>query len=276
LGEEFLKLDINCPTYQTDGRYGVLPAFGDPRKGFELIGKKTQVKPDWKFKETDGAFCEIEKDGTLFVDIKSKEKINFFHAEINLSAKPLTSYCVTAEIRAEDISPANKGARIDLGDGRGFDLTKSQAASNVAKSNKWTKVKCVYTTLSDADSINVIARRLRGAPCKFWVRNIEIQECITSNTGAIPYLAGIAMRRKDGNTSAIIINRNIDNPIPVMINGLRPKRVHAETLSGPSVDATNEKAPDTCILKKLETKIRGSSIVLLLPPHSVTGLIAEQ
>ena len=46
----------------------------------------------------------------------------------------------------------------------------------------------------------------------------------------------------------------------------------AETLTGPSVDATNEKDPLTVILKPLELKQTSGGLEVVLPPYSVSGV----
>ena len=280
LGETLLDLDVLCEGYDTEGGFNVLPASGHPRD-FRPPGEPPlPVEPKWEIRNVEGAEATIEKDDTLFVNITTDRKLNYYHASIPLPAEASTGYIVTAEIRTSGIQD-QWGARIDVQDGRGFNpATHSWAGSNQAKGTDWTAVQCRYTTLPDAKGIRIVARRLSSwvtaqEPSQFWIRNISIQQFQPFNSGRVPYLAALATRRDDQSVSVMIINRNVKESVRVKVTGVHGKRAWAETLSGPAVDATNEDDPSACVIRALPVAVLKGGMEVELPPHSLTAVRVE-
>lgn len=279
LGDTLIDVDVTCDGYDTNGGLGVLPAHGSPSE-FEAVNEPVRLdRPNWQITNVAGARAVLRDDGTLSVDITSSSPLNYYHAAIALPAKPNRHYKVTAEIRTDGI-PGKRGAAIEVQDGRGFGVTRSFARSREVREDGWTGVQCQYTSLPDATGIKVIARRLgphlrsakTQAPCRFWVRNLAIQECLPWNSGRVPYLAALATRRADQSVSVIIVNRNLTASVPVRVTGIAAGRVRAETLSGPRVDAMNEENPNTCVLRPLPVQREPDGIRLDVPPHSVSAV----
>ena len=121
---------------------------------------------------------------------------------------------------------------------------------------------------------NVRAKRAKfQARCRFWIRNLTVQECLPWNSGRVPYLAALATRRADRSVSVIVVNRHLTASVPVRVAGIVAGQVHAETLTGPRVDATNEEDPNTCTLRPLPVQREPDGIKLSVPPHSVSAVM---
>ena len=269
---------MRCEGYDTKGGLRILPAGGRPTDFKILSDVFSPVEPAWQIVHVDGADARIERNDTLFVNITTDKKLNYYHAFIRLPAEPNTGYRVTAEIRTSGIQ-GRWGARIDVHDGRGYDATHSWAGSDQVKGAAWTRVECLYSTLPDAKTIKILARRLASGvrtqePCRFWIRNLMIQKFQPFNSGRVPYIAAIATRRASQSVSVIVVNRNVRER--VRITGLRVGKAWAEALSGPSVDATNEDAPGACMIRALPAEVRSNSVHVVLPPHSVAAVRVEQ
>ena len=277
LGDTLLDVDVSCRGYDTAGGLGLLPANGRPTE-FKMLGEAASpVEPKWQIRNVEGAQARVEQDGTLCVDITTDKKLNYYHAAIALPAEPNTGYMVTAQIRTSGIQD-RWGARIDVQDGRGFNpATHSWAGSGQVKAREWETVRCRYATLPDAQGIKIVARRLSSwvtvqEPCRFWIRNVTIQRFQPANCGRVPYLAAIATRRPDRSMSVIVVNRHLSDPIPVAITGVSGRGAWAEALSGPSVDATNEDDPRTCVIRSLPVVAQKGRVRVELPAHSVAAV----
>lgn len=273
LGDSLMNIDITSDVFFTDGGFGVIPV----RKKYNnvLDVEKISIDPKWEMIEVDGVKVDKLENGSLFVNMYSNENINYYHSFIDIAVKSNTGYTVTAEIRTNGIVD-NYGARIDIQDGRGFNHnTHSWAGSNEVKGTEWTTVKCSYVTLPDAENIKIVARRLGlKVPCQFWIRNLTIEPFYPSNDKGIPYISAIASKRIDSSISIILINRHLDSHINVEFKRNTPiASAWAETLSGPSVDATNEVYENNCIIKEIQVLIEEKNIFVEVPPYSVTAVM---
>lgn len=282
LQDELLRTAVQCPVFDSPGGYGVPRASGKPSgKNDRTESSKNLLPPQrWKFiggkKEKEIFEQKEQKNGTLEITFKKDTFLNFFHAQKKMPANSLSGYRITAEIRTEGIEDSS-GAGIQIGDGRGFDATRSCASSPGIKSRKWKTVSAVYTPLSDTNSLLITVRRTAGgAKGKIWVRNVRVTETIPDNIGASPLIEVTASRSKDGKKySFLIINKSMNAPEPVFLEFPGMKKVTAEVLSGPSVDAVNEENPENVGIHPLKTENVKNGLRALLPPHSLTGITIE-
>ena len=203
--------------------------------------------------------------------------LNYFHAQKRMPANSLSGYRVSAEIRTEGMEDSS-GAAIQIGDGRGFDATRSCAVSPGVLSRQWRTISTVYTPLADTKSLLISMRRIAGnSRGKIWVRNVRVTETIPDNIGASPLVEVTASRSKDGKKySFVIINKSMKEPEPLFLALPGIRRVTAETLSGPSVDAVNEDDPECVTLRPQKCRIAEEGLRTLLPPHSLTGITVER
>lgn len=268
LGDRLLDTKVQSETYEQAGGFGVVPARGDGSR-FELIGTPQAVVPNWRNSWVIGANAKLGEDGILGVEITKDDELNYHHSGIRLAAQPSTGYRVTAEIRAEGLT--RLGAQLQVGDARGWRATKSAALSDMVHSNEWTDVKADYVTLPDTKEIEIMARRLERSPerGRFWIRNVRIQRFKPFVLPKIPFVSAIATRRND-TVSVFIVNRRIDAPSPVRIVAAGLSQARAWTLSGPSVDATNEVDPENVKVKELAIRLAEGAVQAVLPPHSFT------
>ena len=278
LGDELLRSDIRCPRFDSPGGYGTPRASGSAAVQDGGESTKNLLPPRrWQFigdAKTEGIFRQRElPDGTLEVSFENDTFLNYFHAHKKMPANSLSGYRITAEVRREGMENSS-GAAIQIGDGRGFNATRSCATSPGVKSREWTTVSAVYTPLSDTDSLLITARRISGeAKGKMWIRNVRVTETIPENIGASPLVEATVSRSRDGKSySLLVINKSMKEAEPVLIElPGAVKQVKAEVLSGPSVDAVNEENPENVIIRPLKTETGNGGVRALLPPHSFSG-----
>ena len=268
LGDRLLAVRVRCGSYDTSGGFSVLPAAGQPGDRTPL-GLPEPIEPDWRLRETPGARASVSTDGVLAVEITTDGELNYYYSRIRMPAEAIRGYRVTAEIRTDGLE--NRGAQIQVGDDRGWDATRSVALSDAVISGEWTPVAADYVTLADSKGIDVLARRLGPASDagRFWIRNLRVQEYRPRCLGSVPYLAALATRKENA-VSIFIVNRRIDGPSPCRIRIAGAREVRAWTLSGPTVDATNETDPDNVKTQPLATRIVDDTAHVTLAPHSLT------
>jgi alpha-L-arabinofuranosidase len=147
------------------------------------------------------------------------------------------------------------------------------------KSGSWQTVTADYITLPDTREIEIRVRRLEGAGSKgkIFVRNLRFQKFTPFNLGAVPIISAVASRSKDGKRICVaIVNKNLGTPTDVRILGINARKVSAWTLTGQSVDATNEVDPNAIRPVRLsDVIVKRNEIALALSPHSLTVVVAE-
>lgn len=272
-----IDAQVECDRYETDGGYGVMSARGKPTP-FRLFPENLLPPQKWMLFDVKGVKHWEEPDGTLVVDIQTDEDLNYYHAQKRMPAEPMTGYRVTAEIRTEGLEKS-RGAQIQVGDGRGWVATQSAALSEEVKSSEWTEVSADYITLRDTKNIQILVRRLEGigGKGKIFIRNVTVQKFVPLNLGAVPYLSVVAGKSKDGKGVFVIaINKHLESAIDTRIEGVRTKAARAWTLTGPSVDATNEQDPNNVRVMELPIALDESIVRISLPPHSLTAVAMEQ
>ncbi|MCS7187331.1 MAG: alpha-L-arabinofuranosidase C-terminal domain-containing protein [Armatimonadota bacterium] len=276
-GDLLINCQVDCESYETEGGYGVLLARCQPTR-FQLFPTNLLPQQNWALHGVNGAKHWEEPDGTLVVEILTDDELNYYHAVKRMPAEPLTGYRVTAEIRTEGLTKS-RGAQIQVGDGRGWLVTKSASLSPEVKSEVWQKVSVDYITLPDTNEIEIRVRRLEGEGSrgKIFVRNLQVQKFTPFNLGAVPVLSAVASKSRDGKrVSVAVINKNLDNSTKVCIVGFKAKRATAWSLTGPSVDATNEINPNLVQPRRLkEVFVKGNEVFVALPPHSFTVVVLE-
>lgn len=270
-GDILIDAKVECGSYETNGGYGVLPQIGKPSR-FRLFPGDILPSQKWKLYDIEGVKHWEEIDGTLVVDIQTDEDLNYYHARKTMSAQPLVGYRVTAEIKTEGLE-RSRGAQIQVGDGRGWVITQSASLSEEVKSNQWQKISVDYITLPDTTEIEIIARRLEGIGSrgKIWIRNVKVEKFQPFNLGAVPYLSVTASKSKDGKKVYIaIVNKELEKPVQTRIDGVKIGGAKAFSLSGPTVDATNEENPENVKVVELHPNLKNGVIYINLPPHSFT------
>lgn len=273
-GDTLIDSKVECPSYEIEGGYGVLPQMGKPRQ-FHLYPGNILPPQKWELHDIEGVRHWEEPDGTLVVDIQTDEDLNYYHARKRMPAEPFMGYRVSAEIRTEGLEKS-RGAEIQVGDARGWTATQSACISEEVKSSEWRKVSVDYITLlPDTKEIEILARRREGVGSKgkIWIRNVKVEKFQPPNPGAVPYLSVVASKSKDGrNIYVAIVNRELEQSIETRIEGVKVKKARAFSLTGPSVDATNEENPQNVKVVELPLKMKDGILWVSLPPHSFTTL----
>jgi alpha-L-arabinofuranosidase len=142
-------------------------------------------------------------------------------------------------------------------------------------------VQVDYFTLPDTKEMEVIARRLDGAGAvtgRAFYRDVRVQKFTPHCFPAVPYLAVNVSRSADGQkVYLMVVNKNLDAPIPttVRLTGFTPQRAQAWTLTGPSVDATNEQDPHAVTVQERDWGTVQDGFAIEFPPHSLTAVEVE-
>lgn len=277
-----VKPGIECRTFDSPGGLGLPAASGKPGAVPKTAVRNLLPQQRWSFLEEDAEFKKAISqrelpDGTLEVEFRDGSQRNYFHAVKRMPASPLHVYEVSAEIRVEGMADST-GAMIQIGDGRGYDRTRSFATTPGVKKGEWIRVSGVYVPLADTNSLMVQARRVFGRePGKMWIRNVRVTQTLPENLGASPLVEATVSRSKNGEKLAfVVINKSLDaaEPLTLAVKGVR--RAKAETLTGPSAAATNEDTPGCVAVRPLAADVKEGAVTLLLPPHSLTGIILEK
>lgn len=268
LGTDVLQTDVTVDGYEQPGGYGVVPArgVGSP---FRLIGVSGLLPPTWEISNNLGASATIDTQGILGVEVASDFDLNYYHARLRTKVEPNSGYRITAEIKAEGLTKA--GAQLAVGDTRGWKTTRSTTMSEMVHQSTWTPVVADYFTLPDTKEIDITARRLGRSPerGRFWIRYVRMQKFQPFVLPQVPYVGALSTR--DGDRVAVfLINRHVRDPVSVRIVAPRAHTPIAWTLSGPSVDATNEQDPDSVTVRPLLATSEQTGIDATLPPHSLS------
>lgn len=275
-GTELVEARVECGTYETDGGFGVAMARGRG-SSFKLLGPPVALSDPWKLGEQPGITQRVEGD-TLVVDFATGTDVNYYHARKFLAAEPNRGYRLTGWVKTEELTSSN-GAGFQIGDARGYIQTKSAVNTpNVTGTKDWTQVQMDYVTLPDAKQIEVIARRLSGGGVvkgRASYRDVRVQSFVPKRFAAVPYLDVNASRSADGRKVCLmIVNKKLDGPLTptVRLAGFTPQRARAWTLTGPAVDATNEKDPTTVTVKERDLGSVSNGFALDLPACSLTAI----
>lgn len=243
---------------------------------FHYLGPSVKLDEPWSLSSVDGIQQRQTYDGLDVRFVKSQD-VNYYHARKSVAALPNTWYRFTGWIKTEKLTSSN-GACFQVGDLRGWVATKScQITKFVTGTQDWQKVEVDYQTLPDTTGIEVIARRLSGTgevTGRACYRDVSIRPIDPPRLAGVPFVSITASRSADGKTiGAVLVNKRFSSTrLGLMIGGRGLYNIEAWALSGPSVDATNEKIADNVKIVSVEAYLeRGYAIDL--PPHSIVGLI---
>jgi hypothetical protein len=96
------------------------------------------------------------------------------------------------------------------------------------------------------------------------------------NTGTtVSYVTAIASKSADSNKLYImVVNKNLDNKMPTNVNlgNFKAGKAKIYTLTGPSIEATNETNPNNVTVKESSKVINGSLFSYDLEPRSITAI----
>jgi len=273
---------VQCPTFETGGFKRIAPAHGKGNAKPGPRGPSLLGTVDWQFAETPSVTHEVD-DGVLHITFPKPTALNYYHARLlAIPVKPNTHYVATCEVRCQRLEDeGGRGVGIAIGDSRGYDATKSQTGSpGVTGTKGWTRIEVVYQTLRDSRAIDIMTRRIGGERRgklhgQAWLRHLTLHEYDPPFYPAPATVSVNASRSADGRTLGImLINRSLKASAACTIDleGCTAERASAQTLTGPAIDATNEREPTTVGLKPLAVETDGPRVELELPAMSMTGL----
>ncbi|NQT51032.1 hypothetical protein HQ576_03225 [bacterium] len=273
---------VQCPTFETGGFKRIAPARGKGNATPGPRGPGLLATVRWQLAETPAVTHETD-GGVLHITFPKPTALNYHHASLReIPVKPNTHYVAACEVRCQGLEDeGGRGVGIAIGDSRGYDATKSQAGSpGVTGTKGWTRIQVVYQTLSDSKAIDIMTRRIGGERYgklhgQAWLRHLTLHEYDPRSYPAPAMVSVNASRSDDGRTLGImLINRSLKASAACTIDlkGCAAERASAQTLTGPAIDATNEREPPTVGLKPLAVETDGPRVELELPPMSMTGL----
>lgn len=288
-GSQIVPVDVRCNAYEFPGGFGVIPAAGAGREEAEFLSDDLAAGRAFESKELPGAALEV-RDGRYKLTFAPELDETYNHARMVVpDIKPGATYRVSADVRySRDIW----GGRIYLGDARGEAAGHPGSAtfSPLPRTGVWTPQHADYTAAADAEALEVVLIRTPGGPTgamaamttpdppqteTFEVRNLRVRQVLPERLPAVPYLSANAGRSPDGRTVFLmVVNKNLREAIDatVTVKGVSTARVRQWTLTGPSVEATNESRPDTVAV--IESPVRDVEIPFkqTFAPHSLTAL----
>ncbi|MEI6502282.1 MAG: alpha-L-arabinofuranosidase C-terminal domain-containing protein, partial [Armatimonadota bacterium] len=276
-GDTLLAADVKCGSWDFAG--GPLPARRGQPSEFKLFEANLLPKDfawDPRSPET-GAVQKIDGQ-TVGVEFSGND-VNYYSAKLDLPAEPNTGYRVTGLVKTEGIADA-RGLGFQVGDARGWTVTQSCALDgSVTGTSDWTPVTVEYLTLPDTTGIEIIARRLGGTgniSGKGWYKLQRVQKFTPKNAGAVPDLGVNTAKRADGTVTLMIVNKNLDEQIPVRIQvagkPVRAGAAKAWLLTGPSPEANNLKDPTNIKLTEEPVGVQDGAYVLTLPKCSMAAV----
>lgn len=111
---------------------------------------------------------------------------------------------------------------------------------------------------------------------KAYFRLESVQKFQPTNTGAVPDLGVNSAKRADGTITVIIVNKNIEEAVPVHLKivGTKPRKnaARAWLLSGPSPIANNLKDPNAISISQTTVSVRKDSYYLRMPACSMAAI----
>ncbi len=242
------------------------------------IINKNLLNEGWNIRNLSGIFTE-EKDGILEIDFINSDHFNYVHSTKHVKILPDTYYRLSGKIRTDNLIDKNGGVSLSVVDGRGWQKTQSAVSTRkIAGTTGWQFVDVLYKTLPDAESVNVIARRIgKEGPLKgkAFFKDVRLDKYILPDTH-IPYLSLNASKSKKLNSVYLmVINKNMDEDITSLIelNDFVPSgKADAWILNGPSIDASNEKISNNVKVTHKSFEIESASFEFTFEKHSLTAI----
>ncbi len=273
-GETLVDVAVECGGWDFGGGVGVVARAGAPTE-FRLFPENLLGPAKWELRS--GTQVQQRLEGDVVVAEFPGPDLNYYHARIELPAEPNTGYRVTGWIKTENLQSA-RPAQFQVGDARGWVVTKScRIGGDVSGTTDWTKVETDYVTLQDTKAIEIIARKLEGAPAtgKAFYRIEKVQKFTPESAGAVPYVsATAAVRKADGMLTVMLVNKNLDGPTQttILIEGQQGRAARAWSLVGPAPEATNLKDPDAIKIVNTPIEKAGDGWQVTLPACSLTAV----
>ena len=277
-GDTLIEADVQCERWDFEGAAGV-PTRSGERTEFELY--EENLLPEdytWEDRKPIGAVSQ-RIEGKIAIAEFQGEDVNFYFPRVQLRAEPSAGYRVLGYVKTENLTGA-RGAGFQVEDARGWLTTRSCALqADVRGTRDWTKVEIDYTTLPDAKGIAILARRLEGSgpvSGKAYYRLESVQKFRPENPGAVPDLGVNCAKREDGAITVMIVNKNIDEPVPVRVKvaqrEARAGKAKAWLLTAPSPIANNLKDPDAIGIREAAVEIRDGAYFLEMPACSMAAV----
>jgi alpha-N-arabinofuranosidase len=237
---------------------------------------KNLLDMKWTINPLIGVNVE-EKDNILGIDFINPREFNYGHSLKHAYVQPDTYYKLSGYIKTESLDDW-QGVCLEIGDGRGWDKTHSAMATNKFKgTNDWQYVEVLYRTLSDAESVDIMARRAGGEGTvsgKAFFRDVKLEKYVPAADTRIPYLSVNASKNKDNTKIYLaVINKNMEKAISTHVetkNCLAYENGEAYILNGPSVSATNEINNSNVRINNKEFKVNNNNFNFTFEPHSFT------
>lgn len=274
-GPTLLPCSVSCERYDVSGAeaIGIRPHFGDRRQSEQLTGAERFLGQNFAVSTTAEVGQELTSS-LLHATFKGTD-VNYYHARLETPAEEGRTYRVSGMIRTENLSSSN-GACFQIGDTRGWVATHSaEITPTVSGTKGWTRVSADYTVPAGGKGIEIIARRLSGpGPVSgdAYYKDIRVQQVLPFHYPGVAMVTASASRSADGKRVYVyLVNHRLDGPtqVTLKLGGFSAKTLRAWILSGPSVDATNEKDPKN-VRVTATGEIKGHS--LSVPAHSVVAI----
>lgn len=276
-GPELVDVTVRCGTYETAGGFGVSAAKGGGTQ-FKMFPDTIRPSKPWQIGALKGVSQRLEGD-TLVVDFGAgNEDLNYFHASKRVAVEPGAGYRLTGWIKTEAVTSGG-GACFQVGDARGWTRTQSAISSpDLTGTQDWKMVQADYVTLPDAKEVSIQARRISGTGAirgRAFFRDVRLQKFVPKLFPAVPYLAVNASRSTDGKkVYLIVVNKNLAASVKATIrcSGFEPRAADCWSLTGPSVDATNERDPECVKVAHGRPVLVNRDLAIEFPPHSLTAV----
>ena len=273
LGDSLIETQVKSGGYQNKGGYGVLATNVTPTE-FQMRPIEGFV-PSWKHSSALGAQASVDNTNQLSVELSGAMDINYHHSAARLSVSPNFGYRVSGEIRVDGLQKT--GARLEVTDGRGWNATKSTVFSKTVRGKGWTRVEVDYIALSDASSVDIRLRRTGGVVDggRMYLRNVKVASFVPDRQGEVAYVSALATEKR-GTMSVFLVNRNIQSPVKVQIEGISGGQMSGISLHGPSVQSNNEISDNVVVPRPLSVVKESSSGTVVLPPHSFSVITVDR
>lgn len=269
--DELLPVKVDAPPREQAASSNFPEAFRGSNVFASVKFSYTSGKP-----QTTGTRLEALPDGEVRLHFLDDRQMNFYHVAARARNLPKGRACdwrLTCELKAEGMKKC--GFHLDLGDGRGWSATKSCISTPGAYGPDWIPVSCTYAPLKDNPGSLILRFRREGAGAGIaCMRNLRIEAVEKNSMRDVPVVDAQLSRSRDGRRAAwFVLNRSLaPQEVAIPANG-KGTQAAAESLTGPSAYATNEETPDAVKVTPVAVRREGDRFVLVLPPHSATGVM---
>ncbi|MHC4442243.1 MAG: alpha-L-arabinofuranosidase C-terminal domain-containing protein [Planctomycetota bacterium] len=274
-GDQLLEAEVDSPTYQTNGGFGVKPAKGPGTKVHEFTDNLIADRK-WQLSEVMGV-KHSENNGNIEVQFLGGD-VNYLHATITIPAQPQMGYHISGIIKT-DIETTGNGVCFELAaldqDGN---MIRHLWSAQIDHPRDWIPLDLHFVTPVGTRQLKAYLRRPGGKGTitgKALFRDLRITKYIPRIFPAVPYLSVNASRSQDTHTIyLIIVNKNLDREMEteILLTDSKPNRARARTLTGPGLEATNEKNPHNVKIHEKDAQVIQDKIKIILPPCSLTAL----